>query len=75
MEDVKYITIDGIDFIIVDEIIINNIKYVFLVSEKESSDLRIKKVNIINSEEYLVNLNDEEEFKKALEEFNKKNNV
>ncbi|MBD8924274.1 hypothetical protein EGR52_12950 [bacterium] len=75
MEDVKYITIDGIDFIIVDEIIINNIKYVFLVSEKESSDLRIKKVNIINNEEYLVNLNDEEEFKKALEEFNKKNNV
>lgn len=75
MEDVKYITIDGIDFIIVDEIIISNIKYVFLVSEKESSDLRIKKVNIINSEEYLVNLNDEEEFKKALEEFNKKNNV
>ena len=75
MEDVKYITIDGIDFIIVDEIIINNIKYVFLVSEKESSDLRIKKVNIINSEEYLVKLNDEEEFKKALEEFNKKNNV
>lgn len=75
MEDVKYITIDGIDFIIVDEIIINNIKYVFLVSEKESSDLRIKKVNIINGEEYLVNLNDEEEFKKALEEFNKKNNV
>ena len=75
MEDVKYITIDWIDFIIVDEIIINNIKYVFLVSEKESSDLRIKKVNIINSEEYLVNLNDEEEFKKALEEFNKKNNV
>ena len=55
MENVKYITIDGIDFIIVDEIIINNIKYVFLVSEKESSDLRIKKVNIINSEEYLVN--------------------
>lgn len=75
MEDVKYITIDGIDFIIVDEIIINNIKYVFLVSEKESSDLRIKKVNIINGEEYLVNLNDKEEFKKALEEFNKKNNV
>lgn len=75
MEDVKYITIDGNDFIIVDEILINNVKYVYLANEKESSDLRIKKVNIINEEEYLVNLKDEEEFKKALEEFNKKNNV
>lgn len=75
MEDVKYITIDGNDFIVVDEILINNVKYVYLANEKESSDLRIKKINIINDEEYLVNLKDHEEFKKALEEFNKKNNV
>lgn len=69
MEDVEYITIDGIDYIITDEKMMNDVKYVYLTKEDDIATFLIKKVNIINNQECLVNLNTLEEFTSALQLF------
>jgi len=74
MEEVKAVEIDGIDYIIDDEIIIDGVRYMYLTNSKEIADFLIKKVNIINGKEMLVSLNDKQEFDKAIAEFVKKNN-
>ncbi|MEG0977293.1 MAG: hypothetical protein RSE41_10310 [Clostridia bacterium] len=69
-EEVEYITLeDGIDYIILDEIIVNNIKYVYLVNENDDLDFVIRKVKIENNEEYLVGLDTDEEFDNVLKEY------
>ena len=74
-EVVDYITIDNKDYIIIDEIEINRVKYVYLTEEENIENIKIKKVNIINNKEVLVSLDSEEELNKALNAFKEKNNV
>lgn len=75
MEDVEIITLeDGNDYFVTEEIIINGVKYIYLSKENDVGDFAIRKINIINNEEYLVSLDNTEEFNKALQEFLDKNN-
>lgn len=70
MEDVEIITLeDGKDYMVTDEFEINKVRYVYLTNEEDIADICIRKINIINNEEYLVGLDSEEEFKNALQEF------
>ncbi|MEG0794486.1 MAG: hypothetical protein RSG95_01685 [Bacilli bacterium] len=72
-EEVDFITLeDGIDYIIIDEIMVGNTKYVYLVNENDDLDFVIRKVKIENNEDYLVGLETDEEFDYALKEFTEK---
>lgn len=76
MELVDTLTLeDNETYIVTDEILIDNIKYVYLVKENNMNKFCIRKVNIINGSEYLVNLDNDEEFTKAMNEYRKKNDV
>lgn len=73
-ETIKAITLeDGIQYAIIDELIINDIKYVFLSNIDDSEDFCIRKVLKENEEEFLVGLEDDSEFDLALMHFAKNN--
>lgn len=70
MENVEIITLeDNNDYIVTKEIVVDNVKYVFLTKSDDVASFCIRKVNIINGEEFLVGLNDHDEFLKALKGF------
>lgn len=74
--DIEKVTLsDGITYIIVDEIEINNNKYVYLTNENNEKDFCIRKSILENDEEIFIGLDDEDEFNKALLYFVKKNNL
>ena len=74
MEELEIITLDdGRDYIITDEFLIDGVKYVYLTLEGDIGTFCIRKINIINNEEYLVGLKDRNEFNMALEKFMEKN--
>lgn len=74
MKEVDIITLeDGKDYMVVDEFEINKVKYVYLTDENDVANFCIRKINIINNEEYLVGLDSEDEFKNALQEFVNRN--
>lgn len=72
MESVEVIDINGKTYIVADEIIIDGIKYVYLNNENDLLDFMIWKVQIENEEEYIVKLDSEAEFNKALQVFSEK---
>lgn len=73
-EELEIITLDdGKDYIVTDEIIIDDVKYVYLTDEDDIASFCIRKINVINNEEYLVGLKDRNEFNMALEKFMEKN--
>lgn len=75
MQEVEVITLeDGNTYMIIDEININGVRYVYLSNEEDVASFAVRKINIINNEEYLVSLSDKEEFNKALQYFLNKNN-
>ena len=65
----KYITINNEDYLILDEIIIDDTKYVYLSKENDEKSLIIQKVVIKDTIEHLVNLDSTEEYKKAFQKF------
>lgn len=65
----KYITINNIDYLILDEIVINDTKYVYLSKESDEKSLIIQKIVIKENEEHLVNLDSPEEYKEAFQKF------
>ena len=70
MEDVEIITLeDNNDYIVTKEIVVDNVKFVFLTKTDDVASFCIRKINIINGEEFLVGLNDRDEFLKALKGF------
>lgn len=76
MVEVKKVILDsGVEYIIVDEIEIENKKYVYLANENDEKDFCIRKSIIENNEEFFVGLDSKEEFEKALIIFTKKNNL
>ena len=73
-EEVNIITLDdGKDYMVTDELIINNVKYLLLTNEDDVADFCIRKINNINNSEYLVGLNNKDEVLNVLKEFAKKN--
>lgn len=69
MEDVKVIDLENETYIVSDEINIDNTKYVFLNKEKDILEFGIRKILVDKDQEYIVKLDSEEEFDKALEAF------
>ncbi len=73
-EEVNIITLDdGKDYMVTDELVINNVKYLLLTNEDDVADFCIRKINNINNSEYLVGLNNKDEVLNVLKEFAKKN--
>lgn len=73
-EEVNIITLDdGKDYMVTDELVINNVKYLLLTNEDDVADFCIRKINNINNSEYLVGLNNKDEVLIVLKEFAKKN--
>lgn len=73
-EEVNIITLDdGKDYMVTDELVINNVKYLLLTNENDVADFCIRKINNINNSEYLVGLNNKDEVLNVLKEFAKKN--
>lgn len=55
-------------FEVIDEVIIDNIKYILVVDEEDVSTI-LKQVNEVNEELEYILVEDEDEFKKAAVEF------
>lgn len=73
-EEVNIITLDDSkDYMVTDELVINNVKYLLLTNEDDVADFCIRKINNINNSEYLVGLNNKDEVLNVLKEFAKKN--
>lgn len=73
MELVDTLTLeDGNSYFVTDEININGVRYVCLTNDNDLKKFCIRKINIINGEEYLVGLENKQEFEMVLLEFNKK---
>ena len=72
-KDVITVNIKGTDYIVLDEIKIKDITYVYLVNENDENDFFINKVIIKNDEEYITGLDSEEEAKAAMQAYVEKN--
>lgn len=73
MNELDAIKLEGKDFVIIDEITINNTKYVHLANANDYEDFCIRKINIKENVEILTGLDNDEEFDMALDAFVKKN--
>lgn len=69
MEEVKVIDLENGTYGIIDEINIDNIKYIYLSNENNPLDFCIRKIELDNNEEYLVKLDNNQEFDKAAKAF------
>ena len=66
------INIDGKRYIIVDALEVNDDKYLVMGNESNPNDLMIRKVIVMNGEEYISKLDSEEELIKVLDTFKEK---
>ncbi len=72
-ENVELVTLDdGKNYLVTAELVINNIKYIYLTNEDDVADFCIRKINNINGEEYLVGLESKDEVIMVLKEFSTK---
>ena len=70
MIDIDYIELEnGKNYDILDEITINNIKYLYLINENDTKDITIRKVD--NNDNLLI-IEDKKEYDKVMIEFMKK---
>lgn len=72
--EVDTIVIDNKEYIILDNLTINDITYTLFSNIENSKDIRFMKTIIENNEKFYTNLENEEEFLIVLSEFNKKLN-
>ena len=69
MEEVKIIDLEDGSYIISDEIILNNTKYIYLTKENDMMNFCIRKIVMENGEEFIDALDMEEEFDQAMQAF------
>lgn len=69
---VNSVDINGKEYDEIDIIIIDNIKYAYLVNTNDNTDLLIQRIVIKDNEEYYEPLSSKEEFDKALIHFSNK---
>ena len=72
MEEVEYITLNGIDYLIIESIKVNENTYEYLVNENEENDFFVRKLSIKADGNYFVNLDTDEEFDEAMKAFYEK---
>ena len=73
MEETKYITINGFDFIITKELDFNNNHYMLAIDEKGEDTIAFLKQNIINGIETVESVTDDDEIELVFELLNKQN--
>lgn len=73
METVYYLDDDNTEYSIVDEGIIDNVKYTFFTEVNNPENICFRKTIIKDNEEYFAGLDNENEFNKVLLFFTKKN--
>ncbi len=73
MKEVNVITLNNIDYIIIDEITIEGVTYIYLVNENDDNDFLIQKLKLKDGQNYLTNLANREEYNLALIAFENKN--
>ncbi len=73
MEETKYITINGFDFIITNELDFNNNHYMLAIDEKGEDTIAVLKQNIINGVETVESVTDDDEIELVFELLNKQN--
>lgn len=65
-----YITLENNnDYAVVDTLVVDNNKYLFLVNEQDEKDVTVRKVITKDNKEYLNKLDSNEEFEKIMTEF------
>lgn len=64
---------DGIEYLIYDTEIIDNIEYTLFSNINEPTDICFRKTITENDEQFYIGLDDEKEFEKILLVFTKKN--
>ncbi len=74
MEKTRYITINGFDFLITDELDYNNNHYALAIDEKGENTIAVLKEIEKDGEKRLVSVYDDSELNEVLTMFNKKNN-
>ena len=73
MEETKYITINGFDFIITKELDFNNNHYMLAIDEKGEDTIAVLKQNIINGIETVESVTDDDDIELVFELLNKQN--
>lgn len=66
---------DGKDYMIIYALEVNNNNYVVLANNEDDKDILVRKVILENGEEYLVTLDNKQEFDDVMVEVSKKINV
>ena len=74
MKEVKYIKIQGFDFIITKEFTLNNNSYKIAIDEKGENTICILKSEIVNGKEIVKSVTDEEELEMIIEFLKRENN-
>jgi len=73
MEEREFVTLeDGISYMIVDEIEVDKVNYVYLAEEDKPESFRIRKIEKAGNIEMLVGLDSDTEFDKAMLAFVKR---
>ena len=65
MIDNSVLVEDGKNYLVMDTIIDNSIRYIYFVNEKNNSDFFIRKEVNKGEQKYLINLDNEDEFNHA----------
>lgn len=73
MENVKYITLNGFDFIITDEVDYNNNHYLLAIDENGEDTITVLKQKIVDGKEVVECVFDEEEIQAVLTLIKRKN--
>lgn len=64
---------DGIEYLIYDTELIDNIEYTLFVNINDETDICFRKTIIENDEKFFIGLDNEKEYEKVLLHFTKKN--
>lgn len=75
MEKVKYITIQGFDFIIAQELDFNGNHYMVAIDEKGEDTITILKQKIKDGKEFVESVTDDDELEMIFELIKRENNV
>ena len=70
MKEIEVVKLEGIEYMIIKELIIDGVTYIHLAKVESPEEFCIRKIQIIDKEEMIVGLDNKEEFDMALEVFN-----
>ena len=73
MEEVKYITLNGFDFIITQELDFNNTHYMLAIDENGEDSVALLKQRIENVEEMVESVLDDDEIELVFQLFHRQN--